>query len=252
MPEQFHSGQVVSQDQYSTNLRIIKVTCPSIDFAPGQFTKLALPVADSDKPLARAYSFVNPPGTDEYEFMYDVLYEGGNLTPLLDKLTGGDEVLVSERASGLLVVSELPKTAKHLFLIGTGTGIGPFVSILSTNEAWNKFDSISLIYGVRKNADLLFQDRIEEFKKRNEAKFTYIPLVTREDGDARKMRVTELTSSDELSNITGVTIADDCQFMMCGNPEMVKDMSELLKTKYGFERNRRARPGNVTIEKYWS
>lgn len=250
MPEQYHTGRVISQESFADRLRILKISAPKLDFVAGQFTKIGLAQGE-DKPLMRAYSFVNTPAEEEYEFFYDVLPEGGNLTPLLDQLNPGDEVLVSARPSGLLVLHELPETAKKLFLIGTGTGIGPFISILNTKDPWERFEHITLIYGVRYAADLMFQERIEKFQEHGGEQFTYLPLVTREDAaNTHKTRVTDLITSGFLEQQVGFEFAADCQFMLCGNPAMVRETCEILKER-GFERNRRARPGNVTIEKYW-
>lgn len=250
MPEQHHTGKVVEQLRPGERLRILKITAPPLEYAAGQFTKLGLPVPD-DKPLMRAYSFVNTPAESEYEFLYDVLPEGGNLTPRLDSLNAGDEILVSARPSGLLVLSELPDTARKLFLIGTGTGIGPFISMLSTPAPWERFEHLTLIYGVRHAAELLFADRIKAFAVNSGATFNYLPLVSREGApDTYHGRVTELLRSGELERSCGFELDPTCQFMMCGNPEMVREMCVLFQER-GFERNRRARPGNVTIEKYW-
>lgn len=249
MSEELLSGTVAAHIHHGEKLRILKIIAPKLKFAAGQFTKIGLPIADS-KPLLRAYSFVNSPSEELHEFLYDVVTEGGNLTLLLDKLEVGADVLVSTRPNGLLVLKELPQ-ANNLFLIATGTGVGPFLSILKTDEPWQKFQRVTLVYGVCYAADLVYQDLLEQIRVKHEKQFCYLPLVSREEmPGAGQCRVTQLLTSGELENGSGIKLGLDCQFMMCGNPAMIKDMGELLKER-GFERNRRARPGNVTIEKYW-
>lgn len=252
MPEEYQAAQVAGQLAPTSQLRILQVARPpGLDFVPGQFTKLGLPQDGEAKPLARAYSFVNPPAAETLEFCYDVLAEGGNLTPRLASLDAGDEVLVSMRPNGLLTLANVPE-ALSLFMIATGTGIGPFVSILQADEeVWDRYEKVALLYSARRQRDLLYDSQLAEIAALRRKQFAYVPVVTRErvEGVAGE-RVTKMIASGALERRTRTALDASCQFMLCGNPAMVQEVCALLQAK-GLERNRRSRPGNVTIEKYW-
>ena len=251
MPEEYINSQVIAQEKCTDILRIIKVKKPAnLEFKAGQFTKIGLTVPNEERPLMRAYSFVNPPASDELEFCYDVLNENGNLTPMLDKLQENDEILVSTRPNGLLTIDNLP-SGLTLVMVGSGTGIGPFLSILDEATAWEKFEKIVLVYSVRYENDMLFKSRIDNIKLLNPERFCFVPIITREKIDkALHTRITTAIDNGEFEDYMKTKIDTSCQFMLCGNPQMVQDLSDLLKTK-GLERNRRSKPGNITIEKYW-
>ncbi len=250
MAEELLRGTVVSQRKVTDVLRILEVEVPSeLGFVAGQFTKIGLP-EDGGGSLMRAYSFVNSPGQSPHEFYYDVLRSGGNLTPRLDSLSAGDELLVSERVNGLLHLENLPE-GESLFLVASGTGIGPFLSILGTDAPWERFGKVVLVWSVRNREDMVYLDRIEAVAGDRGGQFAYLPIVTRESAEGMSSkRVTEALRDGELERAAGAEVGPGSQFLLCGNPAMVQDMSDLLKDR-GLERNRRSRPGNVTIEKYW-
>lgn len=252
MAEENVASKVLDHQRHTEALRVLRVARPpGLDFVAGQFTKIGFALPEQPRPLMRAYSFVNAPQEEALEFCYDVLPEGGNLTVLLDKLQAGDELLVSTRPNGLLVLDNLP-AGETLFLVATGTGIGPFVSILGQGEgaAFARFARIVLVYSGRYFADLVYHQRLAELAAGRE-QLSYLPLVTREQAQGcPRMRVTEALAAGELARLAAGPIDASCQFMLCGNPAMVQDMCELLG-KMGLERNRRSKPGNVTIEKYW-
>ena len=250
MAEEFLQGTIVSQRETTDVLRILKIEVQAeLDFLAGQFTKIGLPV-EGDRPLMRPYSFVNSPGKGPLEFYYDVLDEGGNLTPQLDGLAPGDTLLVSSRVNGLLHLGTIPE-AKSLFMVATGTGIGPFLSILGTSEPWSKFDRVVLVWSVREEHDLAYHDRVVEIAEAHEDMFAYVPMVTRENVDGMlRMRVTEALATGVLEERAQAKVGKDSQFMLCGGPSMVLEMSDKLKER-GLERNRVRKPGNFSIEKYW-
>ena len=250
MPEEYLTGTVVDQRYLDDRLRILRIaTDQPVQFTAGQFTKIGLPTAEG-KPLMRAYSFVNPPTKRPFEFLYDVIQPQGNLTPLLDSLSAGSEVLVSARPNGLLILDNLPE-ADNVFFIATGTGIGPFLSILQTAEPWRRFKRLVLVYSVRTAAEMIYRDLIEKFAQDQPEIFRFVPLVTREkSAGTLNCRVTEALANGELEKRAAAPISSKSQFMLCGNPEMVQLMCDMFKDR-GLERNRRSKPGNVTIEKYW-
>ncbi len=251
MPEQYINGTVIAQHEWAKDLYSIQVDAEQpLEFVAGQFTKIGLPV-DGAKPLMRPYSFVSAPHETPYEFLYDDLLEQGNLTPQLVRLQPGDPILLSARPSGLLVLDNLP-AAKYLFMIGTGTGVGPFISILKTESVWQQFEKIVLYYCVRTSDYIAYKDLITEIQASRGDQLVFLPSVTRESvSGCLSCRVTEALKNGQLEKAAGISINTDCQFLMCGNPKMVTEMSAGLAER-GLLRNRRAKPGNVTIEKYWS
>ena len=107
------------------------------------------------------------------------------------------------------------------------------------------------MHGVRNHNELAYQEQISEFKKNNPSKFNYIQTVTRETkDDCLNLRIPAAIESKKLEELAGINITNDSQFMICGNPDMINDTVELLGKK-GLERNRRSKPGNITLEKYW-
>ena len=154
-------GRVVSQRRWTDTLRSLVVECEPPAFEAGQFTRVGLMV--DGELLARPYSFVNAPGDAHCEFYY-VIVPGGPLTTRLALLKAGDAILVSRQTAGFLVMSEVPdiigpagaeaEGRSVLWLLSTGTGIGPFLSILSTPEPWQRFSAVVLAHGVRHVAEL--------------------------------------------------------------------------------------------------
>ena len=250
MPESLLGGKVVAQREMTDVLRVLLVEVPErLEFTAGQFTKIGLPV-EGDRPLMRAYSFVNSPDEAPCEFFYDVLTSGGNLTPRLGELKEGDDILVSARPSGMLTVDSLPD-GDTLFLVATGTGVGPFISIMKTEEPWRRFGKVVLVYSVRERRDMAYLDQVESFRKARGDRFAFAPIVTRESVDGMLgRRMTACFADGSIQDIAQAQVDAGSQFMLCGNPEMVKDMSELLEGR-GLSRNRVRKPGNYTLEKYW-
>ncbi len=245
-------GRVVAQHRPTEYLRRLLVeTDEQIGFKAGQFTKIGFPGEEGERDLMRSYSFVNPPGASAYEFCYGVLTEGGNLSPRLDRLGPGDELLVSTRPAGFLVLEELPP-AKHVFFLATGTGIGPFLSIMATPEPWRRYDKVVLVHGVANAADLAYLDDVTQLGRQHPERFAFLPLVTREDhAGSLRMRIPQALAAGKVAECAGVELSPaECQFMLCGNPDMIKETTALLADR-GFPRHRRSAPGNVTIEKYW-
>ena len=245
-------GRTLSQRRPTEHLRLLRVaTEEPIPFKAGQFTKIGFPGPDGGRDLMRSYSFVNPPGAGFCEFCYSVLPQGGNLTPQLDRLEAGDELLVSTRPSGFLVLEEIP-SADNIFFVATGTGIGPFLSIMDTADPWQRFRRVVLVHGVARAADMAYRDRISELAAAHPQQFSFVSLVTREDhAGSLRMRIPQALADGHIESACQASLdVRTCQFMLCGNPDMVRQTSAWLAER-GFARNRRSAPGNVTIEKYW-
>ena len=180
----------------------------------------------------------------------DCKVQRSKFRPKLHDLKVGDKLFTMDKASGFFVMDEVPD-GKNLWMLATGTGLGVFISLFKTSAPWARFDNIILVHGVRNHNELAYQEQISEFKKNNPSKFNYIQTVTRETKDGcLNLRIPAAIESKKLEELAGINITNDSQFMICGNPDMINDTVELLGKK-GLERNRRSKPGNITLEKYW-
>ncbi|MBB1385841.1 ferredoxin--NADP reductase [Pseudoalteromonas sp. SG45-5] len=217
-------------------------------FKAGQFTKLS--VMDNDKRIVRAYSYVNSPENNDLEF-YLINVANGLLSPRLAKLQPGDTVLIERRATGFFTLDEIPQS-EQLWMLSTGTAIGPFLSMLQQSEIWQKYQYINLVHGVRYNNDLSYQELINELLKQYPEQLNYIPVVSREKPlQGLNGRITKAIANKTLfEHVKLSPTANNAQFMICGNPQMVKDTTELLIGQ-NFKRNRRREPGQITVEQYW-
>jgi len=247
-PERWCEGTVTELKPWTDQLYSLRVDASVNPFTAGQFTKLGLMVGDEF--IERPYSYVNAPDERPLEF-YFITVPDGPLTQRLVKLRPGDPVYVMRKAAGFLTLNEVPD-AKHLWLLSTGTGIGPFLSILKTPEPWRRFERVVLVHAVRKAAELSFRDTIDALAERHPEQFTYVPFVSREDTDfAIRDRIPGALAAGTLEARAGIEITpEQSQVMICGNPAMVKDTSDALKAR-GLERNRRRAPGHITVENYW-
>jgi ferredoxin--NADP+ reductase len=142
--------------------------------------------------------------------------------------------------------------ADTLWCMSTGTGIGPFLSMLRTEDPWDKFANVVLVHAVRFGRDLSFREEIAGIARAHEGRFRYLPVVSREPlPDALPGRITSLIEDGRLEARAGVPLTvESAHAMLCGNPEMVDDVQKVLATR-GMRRHRRKEPGHVTLETYW-
>jgi ferredoxin--NADP+ reductase len=240
-------GVVVENYQWSERLFSLRIRAPLGGFKAGQFVRIALEI-DGEQ-VARPYSLVNAPDEELLEIYFNIV-EQGPLTPRLATIRSGDAVQVADRASGFLVIDEVPP-CRHLWLLATGTGVGPFLSSLKTAQPWQRFEKVVLGYSVRTRDELSYMDTIEKLVVDHPEQFCFVPFVTRERvADAFDMRITEALDSGKLEHRAGVTISpDDSHVMMCGNSTMISQVSELLHTR-GLRKHLRREPGHITTEKY--
>lgn len=244
----FIEGKVVEQRRWNERLLSLSVEADPIAFEAGQFTKLALPV--ESEMLARAYSFVNTPHERPYEFYYNIVPEGA-LTLRLALLQPGDAVWLAPAAAGFLVLSEVPD-AQNLWMLATGTGIAPFLSILKSETAWKRYSRIVLVEAVRQAHELAYRDTIEQFKRERAGRFTSVVFVSRERAPgALSGRVPQGILDGRIESAAGVELsAASSQVMLCGNPGMVTDSVHALAQR-GMKKHRRRSPGHITVENYW-
>ena len=241
------NGKVVDNVRLNDYLTSLIIDVDLDGFTPGQFVRIG--VQDGDEVLARPYSLVNTPEEQYLEVYFNIVPEGP-LSPRLFDLQAGDDILVADNPSGFLTAGEIPE-CKHLWMIATGTGIGPFLSILKSDTAWDRFEKIVLCYSVSFAGELAYQDVIQQVIDTHKDQFCYVPVVTREDfPDSLKNRVTTSMQDNSLQHKVGFSInADDSHVMMCGSSEMIVDVSERL-VSMGMKKHRRRDPGHFTTEKY--
>lgn len=245
-------GKVVGKRQWTEDLFTLQVAAPEVTFVAGQFGRLALPAPPGSKEdmIGRPYSFVNSPHTQPHEF-YFITLPGGPLSPQLAALQPGDPIWILPRANGFFSVSEIPP-ADVLWCLSTGTGVGPFLSILRTPDPWEKYRHAVLVHAVRFGNELTYRDEIASIGQTHPGAFTYVPVVSREVWpDALPGRITTLIADGRLEARAGIPLSpENSHVMLCGNPAMVEDAQKVLAER-GMRRHRRKEPGHITVETYW-
>jgi len=241
-------GKVVEHKQWSETLHSLYVESDIDLFEAGQFVRMALEI--KGEVIERPYSLVNPPGSQPLEIYY-VEVPNGPLTSRLVKLIPGDEILVASRAHGFMIIDEVPQ-AKYLWLMATGTGVGPFLSILATDKLWQRFEQVVLVYAVRTLSDLSYQERISQILAKHPGQFAFIPFLSRETLDFALLgRIPQAIIDGRLEAHAGLKIsAGSSQIILCGNPQMVKDTTNTLVER-GLKKHRRFEPGQITAENFW-
>lgn len=239
---------MVGQTRLADQLYTLKVQADPIRFEAGQFTKLALPV--EGQMLGRAYSFVSAPEERPYEFYY-VVVPGGPLTQRLSRLSPGDAVWISPAAAGFLVLSEVPE-AEDLWLLATGTALAPFLSILKTATPWQRYRRVVLVHAVRRAAELGYREVIEDLQRSHAGRLVAVTFVSREEkAGSLSGRIPQAIAEGRLEAAAGMELsAARSQVMICGNPEMVADVTRALGER-GMKKHRRRSPGQITVENYW-
>jgi ferredoxin/flavodoxin---NADP+ reductase len=246
--------RVISVHHWNDSLFSFRTTRdPGFRFENGHFVMLGLPV--EGRPLLRAYSIASPNWEEHLEF-FSIKVQNGPLTSRLQHLKVGDEVLVSRKPTGTLVIHDL-KPGKHLYLLGTGTGLAPFLSIVQDPETWDRFDKVVLAHGVRKVADLAYREFIESELPKHEVlgdvlreRLIYHPTATREPFRIEG-RLTDQLADGRLAQLAGLPPINpqDDRFMLCGSPQMLADTRKLLDER-GFQISRHiGEPGDYVIER---
>ncbi|RLA15483.1 MAG: ferredoxin--NADP(+) reductase [Gammaproteobacteria bacterium] len=243
----WHKGIVVENRRWTDGLTSLKINAPLGQFEAGQFVRVGLEI--DDEIVARPYSLVNAPCEPMLEILFNVVPEGP-LSPRLFELQKGDEVLVATNPAGFLTVSEVPEVS-NLWMLATGTAIGPFLSILKGTEVWQRFERIVLCYSVRTEAELAYAQSIAELTELHSVQLCFVPIITREKiADALHIRIPLAITSGELESRSGVSLsADNSHVMICGSKEMIEDVSTVLEAR-DMRKHRRREPGHYTIEKY--
>lgn len=243
------TATVVENKQWNDRLHSLRLDIDYPEFKAGQFTRLALEI--DGEIVSRPFSLVNSPDTRPLDFYFIEVLDG-RLSTRLAKLKAGDEIFVAPKAAGLLTLDQLAE-GKHLYLLSTGTGIGPFLSILNTTEAWQQFEKVILVHAVRHQNELTYQDNIKAITTTHQDQFIYVPFVSREEmPDALSGRIPQAVEDGRFEQRTGLKInAEDSQVMLCGNPDMVLETMDVLINTHGLKKHSRRDPGQISIEKYW-
>ncbi|PSW19265.1 ferredoxin--NADP(+) reductase [Photobacterium sanctipauli] len=241
-------AEVITNRHWNNDLFSLVLKANIEPFKAGQFTKLGLEI--DGKMVQRAYSFVNPPGDGNIE-IYATRVADGLLSPRLHSLEQGDTVYVSARANGYFTLDEVPE-GEHLWLLATGTAIGPYLSLLREKAVWQRFRKVILIHAVRFSADLSYQGEINTLKENYPEQLIVQPFVSREPAVlSLPGRIPQAIEDGMLERRVGLPLVPEkSQIMICGNPEMVKETKAVLEAK-GFTKNLRRKPGQITVEHYW-
>lgn len=229
----FNTQKVLSVTHWNDSLFGFTTTRDeSFRFENGQFVMIGLQV--NGKPLLRAYSIASPNYAEHLEF-FSIKVPNGPLTSRLQNIKVGDDILVGRKPTGTLLLSDL-KPGRNLYFLSTGTGLAPFISLIQDPEAYEKFEKIILVHGVRKVDDLAYRDFITKELPNNEflgddvkQKLIYYPTVTREAFE-NEGRLTDLLASGKLLADIGLPPLnpETDRAMLCGSPRMLEDTCVLL------------------------
>jgi ferredoxin--NADP+ reductase len=217
------------------------------DFRPGQFMNIGLQLPGGF--LSRSYSLASAPGSELEVLLARV--RGGALTPALFDLSAGSPVWLDPKPQGFFTLDYVPPH-RELWLIATGTGLGPFLSMLRSGVVFERSDRVLLVHGTRGPAELAHRSELEALQDARGHAFRYVPVLSREqEPGLLQGRVTHLLASGELERRAGTPIhADASHLMLCGNPAMIEEVTGLL-TARGLRKHRVRTPGHITTEKYW-
>lgn len=250
--EKFSVEKVLSVRRWTHTLFSFTMTRPAhFKFTAGQFARIGLKV--NDDLIVRAYSVVSSPFDETLEF-FSIVVPDGAFTSNLQHLQVGDELYLEKIPYGFLTLAryQLP-LPKDLWLLATGTGLAPFISMLQDFETWSKYEKINLVYSVRTASELAYVDRIQEIAEtfgEGHTGFKFIPIITRDPNATLHDRLPLLIENGELEKVAGLTFnPETTHVMLCGNPQMVDDTKVALKAR-SLTMNRRGE-GNIAVENYW-
>jgi ferredoxin/flavodoxin---NADP+ reductase len=226
---------------------------PALRFSNGHFTMIGLR-QENGKPLLRAYSIVSPNYEEHLEFL-SIKVQDGPLTSKLQHIKVGDKIVVGKKPTGTLLIDYL-LPGKNLYLLGTGTGIAPFLSVARDPATYEKFQKVALVHGVREVAELAYHDYFMHELPNHEflgemvtEQLLYYPTVTREPF-RNQGRMTDLLESGKLEADLGLSKLDPAndRVMICGSPAMLRDLKHMLE-KRGFMEGNTTKPGDFVIER---
>ena len=249
----FHEEQVLTVHHWTDRLFSFTTTRDrSLRFSNGHFTMIGL--EEGGRKLMRAYSIVSPNHEDHLEFL-SIKVPGGPLTSKLQHLEPGDRIIVGRKPTGTLLIDYL-LPGKRLYLLATGTGLAPFMSVVRDPETYERFEQVILVHSVREVDELAYHDYLLEHLPRHEflgdlvtGKLRYYPTVTREEF-VNMGRITELMASGRLFEDLGAPALDAAndRVMLCGSPAMLRDLKRMLESR-GFYEGNTTKPGDFVVER---
>jgi len=249
----FNEERVLSVHHWTDRLFTFTTTRDtSLRFSNGHFTMIGLRV--NNKPLLRAYSIVSPNYEEHLEFL-SIKVPDGPLTSRLQHIQVGDTLIVGKKPTGTLVVDYL-LPGKRLYLLSTGTGLAPFMSIIRDPEVYERFEHVILVHGVRQVDELAYHDVLTEHLPAHEligdlvsSQLRYYPTVTRQAWH-NMGRVTELIETGKLFEDLDMPMLDPIhdRVMICGSPGMLRDLKHMLEGR-GFKEGNTSTPGDFVIER---
>jgi ferredoxin/flavodoxin---NADP+ reductase len=256
----FTVQRITSIHAWTLKLFSFTLTRPAgFRFEPGQWARLGVHTPEGT--VWRAYSIASANYADELEF-YSIVVPDGAFTSRLAQLKVSDEVLIDKQPYGFLTTSRFQPTPPcDLWMLSTGTGLAPFLSILQDPQVWQDYRQLIIVHGVRDANELAYATEIKalsqhelfsQYVTAHANKLVYVPCVTREPlADALPHRITTALLDGSLEQHAGAQLdLTSSRIMLCGNPDMVSDTRSLLKT-LGFTVSRSAKPGQIAVENYW-
>jgi ferredoxin--NADP+ reductase len=255
-PSPFHALKVLWVRHWTDQLFSFGLERPEdFRFRSGEFVMIGLPAEDGGKPVLRAYSIASPHWAEELEF-FSIKVPDGPLTSRLQKIEPGDTVLMGKKPTGTLVLDAL-KGGERLFLIGTGTGLAPWLSVARDPETYQRFGHVYVAHTVRNVADLAYRDFFSSgihddplIGDEARRQLTYYPTVTRERFETPG-RITDRIRSGDFFADLGLPIGfspNSDRIMLCGSMAMIKEAGELLES-YGLKEGSNAEPGDYVLER---
>ena len=250
----FHEETVLSVHHWTDRLFSFKTTRdPGLRFSNGHFTMIGL-LKENGKPLLRAYSIASANYEEHLEFL-SIKVPDGPLTSKLQHIQVGDKIIVGKKPTGTLLIDYL-LPAKNLYLMGTGTGLAPWMSLIRDPATYEKFEKVVVVHGVRQVNELAYRDYISKELPNDEVlgevvngNLLYYPTVTREPFE-RQGRIPDLVRSGQMAKELGLPQLnpETDRVMICGSPAMLRDLKHLCE-ELGFKEGNTTTPGDFVIER---
>ncbi|MDO4223752.1 MAG: ferredoxin--NADP reductase [Acinetobacter sp.] len=251
--DKFTQERILSIHAWTKTLFSFTITRPAhFKFTAGQFARIGIQVGDER--IVRAYSIVSSPFDETLEF-FSIVVPDGAFTSQLQHFQVGDCIYLEKIPYGFLTLTRYQQPLPHdLWLLATGTGVAPFLSMLQDFDVWQQYQHIRLVYSVRHQSELAYVERIQQLAESfgdGHQGFQFIPIVTRDaDFQGLNQRLPQLIANGALEQAAQLSFnPQTSHVMLCGNPQMVEDTKQALKEQ-GLTMNRRGE-GNIAVENYW-
>lgn len=257
-PQKFREVDIVWVHRWNGGLMSFRIPRhPSYVFRAGQFARIGLRT-ETGEALWRAYSIVSAPHEETLEFFLVVLPNGA-FSSRVGRFNVGDRILIEHEPQGFLTLDRFGASSdqpRDVWMMATGTGLAPYVSMLRSPEVWTQFERVVLVLSVRDRSDLAYEEELhalaQPHAEQGRARFHFVVTLTRDTRHgALQGRIPALIEAGTLEAHAQVPLDHErSRFMLCGNPEMVESMRALLKAR-GFRMHRRLEPGHIIVENYW-